>query len=238
MKRHILFSIFMTLILLGCSSPTSPSSQNSATIAYLSGQIDAWNYGSNRHIVLSTSDASNVVRINSTSKIDLTGRFSLQNLTSPPASVKGFPSYFLLYAFGEEILENTLACSDSSSIIINGELRVGNDSTSYWLGLVNRESGGVNWLEKSGDFIVKYWYATKDVKLSGTIKVRNQAGPDSTRLEQIFQYDLFFARGWSQEVYSLVSQRVYIDSGKTITSIVYSYTNYEPYQGKWIYSGN
>ena len=92
MKTHMIFSNFMALILLGCTGPTSPSSQNSTAISSLSGQIDAWNYGSHRHITLIPTDTQEVVQINS-ANIDLGGRFFLQYLVPPPKYVKLFPSY-------------------------------------------------------------------------------------------------------------------------------------------------
>jgi hypothetical protein len=233
MKRHIIISNLMVLILLGCNGPTGPSSQNSAPISFLSGQIDNWNYGSHRHITLTQEG----VQINS-ANIDFAGRFSLQYLVPPPNSVKLFHSYALLSGIGDEILENTSACSDSSSMIIDGHLLVGNDSSSSWLGYITRESRSVNLFGTIGDFRVNYYYASKQVNLTGTIKTRDLFGSDSAGLEVISQYDLFFAKGWNEEVQSIISQSVYVDSGKTITSIVYSYTNIEPAGGKWIYSGN
>ena len=237
MKTRAIFSTFMALILLGCTGPTSPSSQNSIAITSLGGQIDPWNYGSHRHITLIPPDTQEVAQINS-AQIDSAGRFSLQYLVPPPKSVKLFPSYYLLSAFGEEILENTSACSDSSSMIIDGHLLVGNDSSSSWLGNVMRESRSVNLFGTIGDFRVNYYYVSKQVNLTGTIKTRDFFGSDSMGLEQISQYDVSFGEGWNQLVQTIVSQRVYVDSGKTITSIVYSYTNYEPNPGRWIYSSN
>lgn len=149
-----------------------------------------------------------------------------------------FPSYNLLSSFNEDILENTSTCSDSSSMIVDGHLLVGNDSSSSWLGYVTRESRSVNLFGTIGDFRVNYYYASKQVNLTGTIKTRDFFGSDTAGLEQIFQYELFFAKGWNEEVQSIISQNVYVDSGKTITSIVYSYTSNEPVGGKWIYTGN
>ena len=133
---------------------------------------------------------------------------------------------------------NTSACSDSSAKLIYSQLRVENDSPSSWLGFVYREGGNSDYLENSGDFSVNYCYATKSVKLTGAIRARTIAGSDSTRGELIVQYDLSFEKGWNQEVQSFVSQSVYVDSGKTIKSSVYSFTSYEPFPGRWIYSSN
>ena len=238
MKTYVIFSIFMELILVGCSGPTSPSSQNSSTISFLNGQIDGWNYGSDSRIVLCTPDTANVVRIYAASQIDSRGHFTLENLASPPTSVQGFPASSLMNGLDQEILENTLACSDYSAKLIYSQLRVENDSPSSWLGFVYREGGSSDYLESSGDFSVNYCYATKSVKLTGAIRTRTYAGPDSIRGEQIVQYNLSFEKGWNQEVQSFVSQSEYADSGKTIKSRVYSFTSYEPYQGRWIYSSN
>ncbi len=238
MKTHMIFSIFIAFVPLGCNAPTSPNPQNSATISFLNGQIDGWNYGSDSRIVLCTPDTSNIVRIHATSQIDSRGHFTLENLASPPTSIKSIPSFFILNGLGLEILENTSACSDSSAKLIYSQLRVENDSPSSWLGFVYREGGNSDYLENSGDFSVNYCYATKSVKLTGAIRARTIAGSDSTRGELIVQYDLSFEKGWNQEVQSFVSQSVYVDSGKTIKSSVYSFTSYEPFPGRWIYSSN
>jgi hypothetical protein len=237
MKTSFIFLIIVIAILIGCTGPTSPGSGNHAAIPSLVGQIDAWKYGGDRHIILVAPDSPEVAQI-CNSKIDLAGDFSLQYLGPPPTSAAFFPSYFLLPGLGQEIIENTLACSDSSAMIISGQLFLGNDSSSSWLGYVTRESRSVNLFGTIGDFRANYYYASKEVNLTGTIKIRDFFGSDSVGLEQIYQYDLFFVKGWNEEVKSITSQSVYTDSGKTITSFVYSYTNEEPAGGKWIYIGN
>ena len=238
MKIYMIFLVLIALILLGCSNSASPSWQNFAPFAFISGQIDGWNYGDHRHIVLCATDTSTFGPICSTSSIDLTGRFYLQNLASPPSSIQGFPSYAFVNEFGLEVLENTVTCSDSFAKVITGVLRVGNDSSSSWLGFVYREGGSSDFLENNGDFVVNYYYTIKNVKLTGTMKARTFGGADSVRGEQILQFDLSFVKGWNQEVIWFKSQSAYIDSGKTINSRVYSITNYEPYPGRWIYSAN
>ena len=105
-------------------------------------------------------------------------------------------------------------------MIIDGHLLVGNDSSSSWLGNVMRESRSVNLFGTIGDFRVNYYYASKQVNLTGTTRTRDFFGSDSMGLEQISQYDVSFGEGWNQFVQTIVSQRVYVDSGKTITSAI------------------
>ena len=238
MKLYMIYLILIALFLHGCSSSTSPSWQNFPPFTFLSGQIDGWNYGDHRHIALCATDTSTSGPICSTSRIDLAGRFYLQNLASPPLSVQGFPSYAFENEPAPEVLENTVACSDSSAKIITGVLRVGNDSSSSWLGFVYRVGGNSDFFENSGDFVVNYYYARKNVKLIGAMKARTFGGSDSVRIERILQFDLSFEKGWNQEVIWFKSQSSYIDSGKTINSSVYSITNYEPYPGRWVYYAN
>lgn len=203
----------------------------------LTGQITGWKYGAGRYITLQYRDSQNFVQTCASSKIDSTGRFSLQNLGSPPQSASGgavYPSEDQYTKF----LDNTFSCTDSSAKFIWGQLEVMGDTFTPYVGWVGRTSYDFNKRSAlGGDFDVSYFYVTKDVKLSGTIRARTYAG-DTTDIQDITHFDLSFIRGWNQQVRIYSAQTMFKDSNKTVYGNEYILTNYEPYVGMWIYYGN
>ena len=242
MKLAFRFFVLFCAIVTGCTHTTGPNSdsnQYSAHIDSIAGQIDNWGHTDLWYISLTYRDSLMNIGISSTSSIDPNGQFSLNSLNPPPPHSPGtvpYPTENDLVEF----LENNLTCSDSSAILVPGQLLVcphrPNDVIpNDWLGNVWKATYTSLSPRQPGDHDVAYLYATKDVDLSGTLKVATRNGDREFR--QIFHYGLHYALGWNQCVHSFIAARTYVDSNMTIDEAEYSLSSIELSPGKWIYSG-
>ncbi len=227
---------------VGCEKNNNPISEdggNSIPLISIEGRINDWHYGGNRYVVLMYRDSQFFPHTTATSQIDSVGRFFLENLGSLPESSQGttvYPSESEYVKF----IDNSFTCTDSSAKFIWGQFEVmGNCSSQGYCGWIARTSYDFNQrISQPGDFDVTYIYATKDVKLNGTVKARIYAGNDTTEIEETYHYNATYQRGWNQQIKLYVAQDVFKDSNKTVYSYEYSLTSNEPYQGKWFYYGN
>ena len=191
--------ISVLTFLLGCSNPSGPNSGSSAAITIISGQLVGWTYASGHNIALLYQDSLGVQRIASSSNIDSRGDFSLQNLARPPQLSWGFAIYPSANEYAK-ILENTFSCTDSSAILVASQLNIGVPASTTWIGIAQRANYNTSQMPKDGDFDVTYYYVTKDVKLSGTLRGRYSNGVDTIENEVIFHYTEKFTKGWNKEV--------------------------------------
>jgi hypothetical protein len=235
MKTRSALLVSALILLIGCNSPNEPNSLGFPPISILNGQITNWTYGTGYSLTLNYQDSSHIEAILSSSIIGSTGTFSFQSLPSPPQSSYAILAYPSLNQYSQ-ILENTFHCSDSSAMFLLGGFGVRDSSSTSWFGHLYKANFDV-WQQypTSGDFSVSYYYVTKPVNVSGTIRARIFGAMDTEAVELITHYALNYRQGWNEEVTSYTSENDFKDSTITVYSREYWYTNYEPSEGKWFY---
>ena len=244
MKSPSPFFLLALLALPACTrnaGPTSPGNGLSAHIESISGHISNWTHGDQRFISLCFPDSQMMTRISSTSAIDLNGNFTLSNLSAASPHAWGtapYPTEQLYFNF----IENTLTCSDSSVILVPGQMQVSASAPSNlfledWLGYVWKATYDTTRAMQPGDYEVSYVYATKDLVLTGTVKTSIRIPTDTTEIRHIMHYDLNFVQGWNQQIRTLLTQRSIQDSSRIVHEAEYSLVGFDPGSAKWIYLG-
>lgn len=236
--------LLIVLFILSCdeNNPIDPYGQTSQ-IYSIHGKLNDWNLGNGKNVIfLGAGDIWNSDKIYSISQIDSYGNFNLNNLDTPSEAMFLNPIY-PQFSNEVEFIRNSLICSDSSAKRVWGNfvITISGDTSYSNVGRIYRRNFN-DWFYfsedsvKSGDFIVEYVYADKEVRLSGIVEYDYVDYTYSKKWHVTYEYNMNYKKGWNKEITLVKSQEVSIENGFLKIVTTRSITNFEPLGGRWDYT--